>query len=86
MREIHLSAADLMSARNGTTTVVRIADWDSGIEVAFDVEGGEMASLDVGIARVVLTPAEFQQIAENKGAGHPVTADDGTEYGVSVWA
>lgn len=85
MKEIHLSAADLMSARNGETTVVRIADWASGIEVAFDVEGGEMSSLDDGIARVVLTPAEFQQCAD-KGAGHPVTADDGSVYRVSVWA
>jgi len=86
MNEIHLSPADLMSARNGETTVVRIADWNSGIEVAFDVEGGEMARLDDGIARVVLSPADFQLIADNKGRGHEVKADDGTVYGVSVWA
>jgi hypothetical protein len=86
MKEIHISPADLMSARNGETTVVRIADWASGVEVAFDAEGGEMAALVNGIARVVLSPDDFQRIAEAKGAGHEVTADDGTVYGVSVWA
>ncbi|GAA0494370.1 hypothetical protein Ade02nite_20360 [Paractinoplanes deccanensis] len=30
MREIHLRPADLMSARNGETVVVRAADWSSG--------------------------------------------------------
>lgn len=86
MRAIHLSAADLMSARNGATTIVRTADWASGVEVAFDVEGGEMAALAAGIVRVVLSPADFQAIAENKCTGHEVTADDGAVYGVSVWA
>ncbi|MFI5895638.1 hypothetical protein ACIA5D_36640 [Actinoplanes sp. NPDC051513] len=86
MREIHMSPADLMSARNGTATVVRVADWDSGIEVALDVEDGEMRALHAGIARVVLSPADFELIAQAKGRGHEVTADDGAAYGVSVWA
>lgn len=86
MREIHISPANLMSARNGTTTVVRTADWSSGIEVAFDIKGGEMATLDDGITRVVLTADDFQAIADNKGAGYQVTADDGAVIGVSVWA
>jgi hypothetical protein len=86
MHEIHMSPADLMAARNGGTVIVRIADWSSGVEVALDIEGGEMSALDDGIARVVLTVDDFQKIADNKGAGYEVKADDGTVYAVSVWA
>jgi hypothetical protein len=86
MREIHIRPGDLMAARNGTTTIVRIADWDSGIKVAFDIDGGEMAPLEDGVARVVLSSVDFQEIADNKGRGHEVKADDGSVYVVSVWA
>jgi hypothetical protein len=86
VKEIHISPGNLMAARNGETVIVRTADWSSGIEVAFVVQGGEMAALEDGVARVVLSPEEFQSIAENKGRGHEVKADDGTAYGVSVWA
>ena len=86
MKHIHTNAAQLMSARNGTTTLMTVADGTYSNHVAFDVEGGEMATLDDGIARVVLSPAEFGLIADAKGAGHEVTADDGTVCRVSVWA
>jgi hypothetical protein len=84
--EVHLSPEKLMLARNGETVVTRIADWESGLKVAFDVDGGEMAELDQGVPRVVLTPQEFALVAGAKGRGYSVTADSGQEYEVSVWA
>ncbi|MEU4558461.1 hypothetical protein AB0F72_08725 [Actinoplanes sp. NPDC023936] len=86
MREIHISPANLMAARNGETVIVRTADWESGIEVAFDADNGEFAPVDDGVARVILSPTDFQAVADNKGAGFEVKADNGTVYGVSVWA
>ncbi|AEV86877.1 hypothetical protein ACWT_5859 [Actinoplanes sp. SE50] len=85
MQHIHTNAAELMSARNGTTTFMTVADGTYSNKVAFDVKGGEMAPTD-GLPRVVLTPDQFQKITAKDSRDYQVTADDGSVYAVSVWA